>query len=114
MKPGLRMALVPDRRSKPDGERKTQAERNSSQIRRVLLDSVGLDLAGSSQTVSGSPTKPGKARFILARLAQPLVCSLFGSKFKALKTPPSHGLTGFVAIKVVAKWVVEMGGFREG
>ena len=29
--------------------------------------------------------------------------SLFGSKFKAQKTPPSHGLTGFVAIEVVAK-----------
>ena len=31
------------------------------------------------------------------------VCSFFRSKFKAPKTPPSHGLTGFVAIESVAK-----------
>ena len=30
-------------------------------------------------------------------------CSLFESKYKAPKTPPSHGLTGFVAIKAGAK-----------
>ena len=60
-------------------------------------------MAGLSQTVSGSPIKLGKAGFIPARLAQPLVCSRIRSEFKAQKMPPPHGLTGFVAIEVVAK-----------
>ena len=61
-------------------------------------------LKAGRQAQHAKQARPGCARFR----------SFFGSKFKALKTPPSHGLTGFVAIKVVAKWVVEMGGFREG
>ena len=75
-----------------------QAGRNSSQIRQVLLDSVGLDWAGL-----GNPTKRSKAGFIPARPALPLICSRIRSQSKAPKMPPSHGLTGFVAIEVVAK-----------
>ena len=61
-------------------------------------------LKAGRQAQHAKQARPGCARFR----------SFFGSQFKALKTPPSHGLEGFVAIKVVAKWVVEMGGFREG
>ena len=35
--------------------------------------------------------------------------SVFESEFKAPETPPSHGLTGFVAIKAGAGWG---GGFQ--
>ena len=49
-----------------------------------------------------SPTKRSKAGFIPARLALLLVCSGIRSQFKARKTPPSHGLTDFAAIEVVA------------
>ena len=60
-----------------------------------------------SQIVSGSPTKPGKAGFIPARLALLLVCSGIRSQFKAQKMPPPHGLAGLGAIKLGAEWAAE-------
>ena len=45
---------------------------------------------------AGTKRKPGAALISV-------FCSLFGSEFKALKTPPSHGFSGFGAIEVVAK-----------
>ena len=47
----------------------------------------------SPKPVPASPIKPSLRAFH----------SFFGSKFKAPKTPPSHGFSGFVDIKAVAK-----------
>ena len=46
---------------------------------------------------------PQFASWARSRSRSGAFCSVFRSKFKAQKTPPSHGLMGFAAIKKVAK-----------
>ena len=62
-----------------------------------------LCLAGF-ETRPQSPSVGAKsARLALKALLGGAACSVFESKFKAPKTPPSHGLTGLSAIESGAK-----------
>ena len=70
----------------------------------LRVRSYRMPLKAGRRMQNTRQTQPGCARFR----------SLFGSQFKAPKTPLSHGLAGLGAIKPGARWAAGMGFLREG
>ena len=66
-----------------------------------------LFLAGAAKVLPGCQCPP---RACPARCGPGALCSFFESKFKPLKTPPSHGSRGLAAIKAIAKKALFRGG----